>query len=292
MVNCTLCPRRCGVNRNEKIGVCGADNRLKIARAAAHFWEEPCISGKNGSGAVFFSGCTLRCVYCQNYEISSGGKGDFVNEEAFVSILFSLKEEGVHNINLVTPDQYLATLAPILKRVKSELALPIVINCSGYESLEMLSLLDGVADVYLVDFKYADDALAKRLSGVSNYVKTVTEALPVMLSQVGKPRFSEDGMLEKGIILRHLVLPGERKNSLAVLDRVKELLSLDDFLLSLMSQYTPNGKEGAPSRTLTRFEYQSVAERAESYGFDGYFQAFSSQNQAFTPAFDGKGVTK
>lgn len=291
-MKCTLCPRRCGADREKTGGVCGADNRIKIARAAPHFWEEPCISGQKGSGAVFFSGCTLRCVYCQNYEISSGGKGDFVSEEGLVSILFSLKEQGVHNINLVTPDQYLALLAPILRRVKQELALPIVINCSGYESREMLALLDGVADVYLVDHKYADDALAKRLSGVSDYVKTVTEALSVMFSQVGRPCFSADGMLEKGMIIRHLVLPGERKNSLAVLDGIKALFSPDDFLLSLMSQYTPNGQEGAPTRALTRFEYQSVAARAESYGFQGYFQAFSSQSSAYTPPFDGKGVTK
>ena len=292
MAGCTLCPRRCGADRQQYIGICGADDRIKIARAAPHFWEEPCISGQNGSGAVFFSGCTLRCVYCQNYEISSGGKGEFVSREEFVSILFSLKEQGVHNINLVTPDQFLAIVAPILKDIKQELSLPIVINCSGYESREMLALLDGVADIYLVDYKYADDALAGRLSGVSDYVKTVTEALPVMFSQVGRPVFSEDGMLERGIILRHLVLPGERKNSLAVLDSVNAIFSADDFLLSLMSQYTPNGKEGAPSRTLTRFEYGSVAARAEEYGFQGYFQAFSSQNQAFTPPFDGKGVTK
>ena len=291
-MECTLCPRRCGIDRDNRCGICGANNQIKIARAAPHFWEEPCISGKNGSGAIFFSGCTLRCVYCQNYEISSGGKGDFVSEEEFVSILFSLKEQGVHNINLVTPDQYLAIISPILKRVKAELALPIVINCSGYESAEMLSLLDGVADVYLVDYKYADDDLAKRLSGVANYVKIVREALSIMLSQVGKPQFSKDGMLEKGVVIRHLVLPGERKNSLAVLDGISSLFEADEFILSLMSQYTPNGKEGAPKRTLTRFEYQSVADYAESFGFDGYFQAFSSQNQAFTPPFDGKGVTK
>lgn len=292
MTGCRLCPRRCGIDRQQHIGICGADNRIKIARAAPHFWEEPCISGQNGSGAVFFSGCTLRCVYCQNYEISSGGKGEYVSEEDFVSILFSLKAQGVHNINLVTPDQYLALLAPILRRAKEELALPIVINCSGYESCEMLSLLDGIADIYLVDYKYADDAPAKRLSGVDNYVKTVTEALPEMFSQVGRPCFSEDGMLKKGMIIRHLVLPGERKNSLMVLDSIKSIFSAEDFLLSLMSQYTPNGKEGAPMRTLTHFEYQSVAARAEEYGFDGYFQAFSSQNRSFTPPFDGKGVTK
>ena len=292
MMKCTLCPRRCGADRQKTSGVCGADCRIKIARAAPHFWEEPCISGKNGSGAIFFSGCTLRCSYCQNYEISSGGKGEFVSDADFVSILFSLKEQGVHNINLVTPDQYISLLAPILRKVKKDLALPIVINCSGYESCEMLSLLDGVADIYLVDYKYADDVLAKRLSGVENYVKTVTEALPEMLSQVGIPCFSEDGMLQKGVIIRHLVLPGERKNSLMVLDSIKSIFSAEDFLLSLMSQYTPNGQEGAPMRTLTRFEYQSVADLAESYGFDGYFQTFSSQNRAFTPPFDGKGVTK
>lgn len=292
MERCRLCPRRCGADRAEQAGLCMGDDRIRIARAAPHFWEEPCISGTRGSGAVFFSGCTLRCAYCQNYEISAGGKGEIVSSERFIEILFSLKAARVHNINLVTADHFVGQIAPLLHRVKDELGLPIVFNCSGYESEEMLAMLDGLVDIYLVDFKYADDSLGERYSGVSNYVDTVTRAIPLMLKQVGRPTFNEEGMMVKGVIVRHLVLPGERKNSLAVLNSLSALCPPEEILLSLMSQYTPNGKEGTPNRTLTRFEYRSVADLAEAHGFQGYFQEFSSQNRAFTPPFDGKGVTK
>ncbi len=291
-VHCTLCPRRCGADRSRQKGSCGADNRVRIARCAPHFWEEPCISGTRGSGAVFFSGCSLRCVFCQNREISSGGKGEEVTLERFRSLLFALKKEGVHNINLVTADHFVHLIAPVLRKVKDELALPIVFNCSGYESEEMLSLLDGIVDIYLADYKYADNALGRRFSAVSDYADTARRALPSMLHQVGRPILDEEGVMQKGLIVRHLVLPGERKDSLAVLDSLASLFSPEDFLLSLMSQYTPNGNEGAPTRRLTRFEYQSVSEYAEKKGFFGFFQGFSSQSDSYTPDFDGKGVTK
>lgn len=289
---CTLCPRRCGRDRTAGKGACGADEVLRIARAAPHFWEEPCLSGSGGSGAVFFSGCTLRCTYCQNIEISRGEVGLAVSDERFVEILFELKAKGVHNINLVTADPYAARIAPLLKSVKKELALPIVFNGSGYESEEMLSLLDGVVDIYLPDFKYADPAAAAALSHAPDYTEVAKRALPIMFSQVGKPLLDKDGMLKRGVMVRHLVLPGYRSNSLKVLRLLDAMFEKDEILLSLMSQFTPNGREGTISRRLTSFEYETVARLAEELGFEGYFQAFSSQKREFTPAFDGEGVTK
>ncbi len=292
MAVCTLCPRRCGRDREKERGLCGAGDALLLARAAPHFWEEPCLSGTRGSGALFFSGCTLRCAYCQNYEISRAQKGFAVSDDRFIEILFALKEKGVHNINLVTADPYVARLAPLLKKVKKELALPVVFNGSGYESEEMLTLLDGAVDVYLPDCKYADAGLAKRLSGAPDYPDVVRKALRRMYEQVGKPRFDKEGILQKGVLVRHLVLPGCRADSLAVLALLGKLFRKDEILLSLMSQFTPNGRAGGPSRRLTRFEYESVAAYAKTLGFDGYFQDFSSQSAQYTPSFEGEGVTE
>ncbi|MBQ2735232.1 MAG: radical SAM protein [Clostridia bacterium] len=292
MEKCTLCPRKCGTDRRKSKGVCGGSSRLKIARAMPHFWEEPCISGERGSGAIFFSGCTLRCSYCQNYEISSGNRGRVISQKRFEEILFELKEKGVHNINLVTADHYVEIIAPILARVKGELGLPIVFNCSGYESEEMLALLDGIVDIYLADYKYADNSLGLRFSRVPDYADVAKKALKIMHRQVGDPVFDEKGMLLRGLVVRHLVLPFERKNSLAVIESLGEMFSPHEFILSLMSQYTPNGRPDAPSRPLVRFEYQSVMALAQNKAMNGYFQAFSSQSLSFLPKFDGEGVTK
>ena len=293
MAICTLCPRRCGRDRAVEAGFCGAPagEGFFIGRAAPHFWEEPCISGARGSGAVFFAGCTLRCGYCQNYELSRGKKGVWVESDRLIEILFELKAEGVHNINLVTADPYVAKLAPLLRSVKAELGLPIVFNCSGYESEEMLTLLDGLVDVYLTDWKYADPALAAALSGAADYPAVAGRALPLMFSQVGRPVLDENGLLKRGLLVRHLVLPGHRADSLQAIGQLREHFLPEDILLSLMSQYTPNGRSG-PTRRLTRFEYESVAAFVRECGFSGYFQDFSSQNASFTPAFDGEGVTK
>ncbi len=292
MSSCTLCPRRCGMDREKNEGLCGGGNSIRLARAALHFHEEPCISMKKGSGAIFFSGCTLRCTYCQNIEISSGNFGFDITSERFSQILYELKAAGAVNINLVTADHYLPWIVPILRREKERLMLPIIYNCSGYESGEMLSFLDGIVDVYLVDFKYADNAFGERLSCVPDYTDVALLALDEMYRQVGRAEFDADGRLRKGILLRHLVLPGFRKNSLDVLKLLAERLPVSEILLSLMSQFTPNGMAKEPSRRLTHFEYDSVTAFAASLGFAGYFQDFSSQKKEYTPAFDGEGVTK
>ena len=292
MAICTLCPRKCGVDRGNARGVCGGGEKIRLARADLHFWEEPCLVGKGGSGAVFFSGCTLRCSYCQNYAISSGNEGFDIDDERFSEILYELKDKGAENINLVTADHYLDAIVPILRREKALLSLPIVYNCSGYESPEMLALLDGIVDIYLVDYKYADNALGEKLSHVPDYADVAKAALIEMYRQVGKAVLDENGMMQKGILLRHLVLPGYRKNSFSVLDSIAALLPVSEIILSLMSQFTPNGIATDPARRLTRFEYESVTEKALSLGFTGYFQEFSSQKSEYTPDFNGQGVTK
>ncbi len=291
MSKCTLCPRKCSADREKAVGFCSADNRLKLSKVMLHKWEEPCISGTNGSGAVFFSGCALRCSFCQNYKISQGGEGEYISLSRFEEILFELKSRGAHNINLVTADHYTELIAPVLKKVKRELALPIVFNCSGYETPEMLALLDGVVDVYLPDFKYADHSLARELSGAYDYPDVAENALELMFSQVGKPVI-ENGIMKRGVLVRHLVLPSYRQNSISVLERLSELFAKDEILLSLMSQYTPNKRENAPDRRLTSFEYSSVKRLAESLGFEGFFQELTSAKEAYTPDFDLEGVTK
>lgn len=292
---CTLCPRKCRANRTERLGFCGAGDAVRIARAMPHQWEEPCISGKNGSGAIFFSGCTLRCTYCQNAPISHGCFGADITDERFREICFELKDKGVHNLNLVTPDAYLGRIVPILREIKSALALPIVVNCGGYFSLRQLELLDGVADVYLPDFKYADSSLARTLSAAADYPEVAERAIAEMVRQVGKPVFDEDGMLMRGVLVRHLVLPGYRKNSLAVLDRLSERFGRDEIMISLMAQYTPPSvslSEGSLNRCLTAFEYRSVADKLSETGFEGYLQERESAKESYTPSFRLEGVEK
>lgn len=294
-LGCTLCPRRCGADRTVRLGFCGAGDAIRIARAMAHHWEEPCISGKNGSGAIFFSGCTLKCVYCQNTLISHGRFGADISDERFAEICFELKAKGVHNLNLVTPDAYIERIAPILRSIKCKLALPIVVNCSGYLSERQLSLLDGVADVYLPDFKYADSELSRSLSSAADYPEVAERAIVEMVRQTGRPVLDGEGMLLKGTLVRHLVLPGYRKNSLAVLDRLAERFGRDEILLSLMAQYTPTSEginDGSLNRRLTAFEYRSVADKLAELGFDGYLQERTSAQSSYTPSFGLEGVEK
>ncbi len=292
MSKCYLCPRHCGADREEGRGACGGGDQIRLARAALHFWEEPCIAGKGGAGAIFFSGCTLRCAYCQNYAVSHDNRGMDITDERFCEILYELKAQGAETIDLVTADSYVERIAPILLREKTSLGLPIVYNCSGYESPEILMHLDGIVDVYLVDLKYADNTLGLRFSGVGDYVDVVKGALVEMYRQVGMATFDPKGVMQKGLLLRHLVLPGYRKQSQSALTLAAALLPVEKIRLSLMSQFTPNGHCPALSRRLTRFEYESVTSLAEELGFLGYFQGFSSQDESFTPPFDGEGVTK
>ena len=287
---CNDCPRRCNVDRDTAIGVCGVSNKFRVARIAPHLWEEPPVSGKNGSGTVFFSGCNLGCVFCQNRDISRGQRGDeYSSDELFEKILEMIENHNVHNVNFVTPTHYSSALVPLIERLKSSVSLPVVWNSSGYESTETLRRLDGLVDVYLPDFKYASGELAKKYSKAADYPEVVTAAILEMYRQTGAVKFSEEGLITRGLILRHLVLPSERRDSIKVLDTVADILPIKDIRLSLMSQYTPDFALDSPHknlhRRLTAFEYDSVLNHAVELGFEGYFQGRSSAQKNYTPNF-------
>ena len=292
MPNCTLCPRLCGVNRTAgKLGFCGQSETLRIARAALHPFEEPPISGVRGSGTIFFVGCSLRCVFCQNRTISRAQQvGQAISQQELADRMLSLQELGAHNINLVTPTHFADQIASVLERIKPRLTVPVVWNSSGYERVDTLRRLEGLVDIYLPDFKYASPALAERYSAASDYPQVVTEALSEMYRQVGRYAIDEQGLLQKGLLIRHLVLPGSRQDSIAVLQALAELFAPSEILLSLMSQYTPEFATDCPHtalhRRLTTFEYRSVAEFALSLGFDGFFQERASASSDYTPAFE------
>ncbi len=288
--NCKQCPRRCDVDRRGgAIGYCGAPWEFLVARAALHAWEEPSISGKNGSGTVFFSGCNLRCAYCQNYDVSHSAKGLPMRADELIDAMLSLQEAGAHNINLVTPTPYAEQLVEVLRAIRPHLRIPVVYNCGGYESVETLRALEGLVDIYLPDFKYADGERARKYSDAADYPSVATASLAEMLRQVGKTVLDESGIMQRGVIVRHLVLPGGRADSIAILRLLKENFGTDAFLLSLMSQYTPDFAIRAPYRELhrrvTTFEYDSVLREAQVLGFDGFLQARSSATSAFTPEF-------
>lgn len=285
---CNLCPRKCNACRTEHQGngFCGAGTLPVIARVAPHFGEEPCISGTKGSGTVFFSGCTLKCVFCQNYEISEGHKGRAVTPKELADCYKMLEEQGCHNINLVTADHYVTAVAESLDIYKP--SVPIVYNCSGYTSPKTLSILDGLVDIYLPDFKYSDDALAIKYSSAPNYVNTASAAIKEMIFQVGTPIIDDDGILKKGVIVRHLILPSHTKNSLGVLDIIKRSYN-KQVLVSLMCQYVPvNKAHDFPkiNRTITRREYEKVKSELYALGLDGFTQDLTSANTDFIPDWD------
>ena len=287
---CAHCPRKCGASRREdQPGYCGVPWGFRVARAALHPWEEPPISGVRGSGTVFFSGCSLGCVYCQNREVSHGRLGTDLSPDQLIALMLRLRDEGAHNINLVTPTHYAMQLAEVLEQVKPTLGIPVVYNCGGYESVETLRRLEGLVDVYLTDLKYHSPALAAKYSAAPDYVEVAVNALREMLRQVGPCQFDGFGMLQRGVILRHLVLPGSRKDSIALLDALAREFGTDVFRLSLMNQYTPEFALDCPypelHRKVTTFEYGSVLDRALELGFDGYFQDRSSATASFTPDF-------
>ena len=291
-VKCNQCPRACNVDRDDATGYCGAPWEFLVARAALHHWEEPQISGTNGSGTIFFCGCNLRCVYCQNRTISRMAEGARLSEDALIEVMLRLQDAGAHNINLVTPSHYAHPLARVLARVRPSLSIPVVYNCGGYESLPALRALDGLIDIYLPDIKYYDAELSKRYSGVSDYFEVAVLALTEMLRQTGAPVTDEAGLLRRGTVVRHLVLPGSRADSIAVLGRLAELFGTDAFLLSLMSQYTPDFAMDTPYRQLyrrlTTFEYDSVLDEVRRLGFSGNLQALSSADAGYTPDFEEK----
>lgn len=291
MNKCRLCPRNCGVNRLAgHTGICGVSAEFRIARCAPHMWEEPPISGKNGSGTVFFSGCNLRCVFCQNHTISQEGLGRNVSESELEGMILDLQEMGVHNINFVTPTHYTSSLARLLSSLKPRLHIPIVWNSGGYESAETLRMLDGLVDIYLPDFKYLSSDLSKTYSSAEDYAEKATETVLEMYRQVGPYRES-CGLAEKGLIIRHLVLPGCRADSIAVMRHIAGILPKSEIRVSVMRQYTPDFAKDCPHKNLhrrvTEFEYNSVLEEAASLGLSGFSQGKDAANKAYTPDFKG-----
>jgi len=292
MEKCTLCPRLCEIDRSAgKVGFCGQDATVRIARAALHPFEEPPISGTRGSGTVFFVGCSLRCVFCQNQVISRAERvGRAVSPEALAEVFFDLEAKGAHNINLVTATHFADGVIAALALARPRLSIPVVYNTSGYERVETLRRLEGLVDIYLPDFKYISPELSTRYSAAPDYAQVASAALVEMFRQVGRYDMGEDGLMRRGMIVRHLVLPKGRADSMAVLDRLAELLPPSDILLSLMSQYTPEFAMSAPypelHRRLTTFEYRSVVDHAAALGFDGFTQEKSSATASYTPDFE------
>lgn len=288
-MNCNICPRKCNAQRESAQGFCRAPERFKLARAALHFWEEPCISGKNGSGAVFFSGCNLKCVYCQNYEISIGDKGTQISDERLIEIFEELIDEGAQNINLVNPTHYATRLAEVLSKWKCPV--PIVYNSSGYESVETLRLFEGIVDIYLPDFKYIRSEKAQRYSRAKDYPQAVKAALFEMRRQQPEDIF-ENGIMKRGMIIRHLILPQNTNSSLEIIDYIKE--HFENTYLSLMAQYVPCGRlEQFPElqRKITKREYEKVVDYACQKELQRVFvQELGSADKMYIPPFDLNGV--
>ena len=294
--HCELCPRRCGADRRVATGRCGAGNTLRAARAALHRWEEPCISGENperGSGTVFFCGCTLGCVFCQNASISHGGEGKDITPERLAEIITELQAAGAYNINLVTPTQYLPWITEALSLCGRRLTIPVLYNTGGYERVETLRQLAGKVQIYLPDLKYYASELSARYSAAPDYFAVASLALREMFRQVGAVRFDENGILQGGMVVRHLVLPGAHKDSLRLLDWLAGEFSPREIRLSLMSQYTPWGRSAEfPEihRRLRAGEMRAAAEYMANLGLEGFTQERTSAQREYTPPFDLTGV--
>ena len=290
--NCNLCPRECGADRYTGTGFCGCGANIRAAKAYLHMWVEPCISGTRGSGTVFFSGCNLKCCFCQNYKISHENHGKSITESRLAEIFLELQRQGAHNINLVSPTPYVLQIISALDMCRGKLNIPIIYNTGGYEKVETIKLLGGYVDVYLPDFKYFDNALGKKYSGADNYFETVTAALKEMYRQTGSCCI-EDGIIRRGTVIRHLALPSHRDDSVRILKWIAENLPRDGVLVSLMSQYTPFYKSAEHkeiSRRISTFEYNYVLDKAVSLGLKGFMQERSSAKEEYTPDFDLSGI--
>ena len=287
---CELCPHRCKVNRNKnQIGRCKATSKIKLGLYSTHNFEEPCISGEKGSGTVFFSNCNFNCVYCQNYEISQQGKGKEVTIEELVEIFLKQQEKDVENINLVTPTSYVPQIIEALKIAKQKgLKLPIVYNTNGYENIETLKMLEGYIDIYLPDLKYAENSIGKKYSKIDNYFEIATKAIKEMERQVGIAKFDENGVMTKGMIVRHLVLPGYIGNSKKVLKWLKENLNKEVYI-SVMAQYFPTYKAKTEeykeiNRKLTKMEWETVEKYVDSLEFEnGFIQELGEHEEEYVP---------
>lgn len=293
--NCLLCPRKCGINRRTgQTGVCGVSSEIRVARAALHYWEEPCISGKRGSGAVFFSGCSLHCVFCQNREISDGKAGKLISKERLSDIFMELADKGANNINLVTPGQYIPDIVWAVNDAKSRgMKLPIIYNTSGYENVTELKLLEGIVDVYLPDFKYMDNMLSAKYSRAKDYPSVAKQALSEMVRQ--QPDVVIDdatGLIQKGVIVRQLLLPGHVNDAKAVLKYLYDTYH-DHVYISMMSQFTPIALKDYPeiNRKVTRREYERLVDYAIEIGItNAFIQEGDVAKDSFIPAFDCEGV--
>ena len=282
---CDICPRKCGAIRTEHVGkgFCQAGTLPVVARIAPHYGEEPCISGTKGSGTVFFSGCTMRCKFCQNYEISSQPKGLTFTPDMLAECYKELEKEGVHNINLVTADHFAPAVAESLKIYRP--SVPVVYNCSGYTSPKILNMLNGLVDIYLPDFKYSSDKLAVKLSSAPDYVNTALAAIKEMIFQVGLPEYDDDGIMQKGVIVRQLILPAHTKNSIEALDILEREFGRQ-IMVSLMCQYVPWGEvknDPKLGRKLTKREYEKVKRALFSLDLDGFTQDMSSASEDYIP---------
>lgn len=288
---CEICPHRCKINRNEgNIGRCKSDNKIKVALASVHNYEEPCLSEINGSGTVFFSNCNLSCIYCQNYEISQQGKGKEVSIEELADIFIKQQEKNVNNINLVTPTMYVYQMIEAIKIARKKgLKIPIVYNTNGYENVETIKALEGYIDIYLPDLKYYSNEVAKKYSGINNYFEIATKAITEMYKQVGEAEFDEEGIMQKGVIIRHLILPNHIQNTKNILKWIKENMS-EDIYVSIMAQYFPTFKAKENellNRKISKKEYKEI----ESYLFtlnlqNGYIQELGEHEEKYVPDFD------
>ena len=288
---CNMCPRKCNIDRSEKTGLCGMSDEIRIARAGLHFWEEPCISGEKGSGTVFFSGCPLKCVYCQNSDISSGAFGKDITTERLAEIFRELEEKGAHNINLVTPTHYSEQILKAFEIYRPNI--PVVYNCSGYESVETLKKFEGIVDIYLTDIKYFDSEVSGKYSKAPDYFEVTSQAVKEMLRQQPENVFDDNGIMQKGVIIRHLVLPLNLTQTRKIFQWIKDELG-ENVIISLMSQYIPVGKAceyKEINRRLTTREYEKALDMFEEFGFEnGFMQELSSSKEYYIPPFNLEGV--
>ena len=285
--NCTICPHKCGINRTKQIGRCKSTDKIKIALYSTHNFEEPCISGDNGSGTIFFSNCNMNCIYCQNYEISQQGKGREISIEELADIMIEQQEKGVENINLVTPTSYVLHIIEAIKIAKNKgLQIPIVYNTNGYENIETLKLLRGYIDIYLPDLKYYYNELGQKYSNVNDYFETATQAIKEMYKQVGAPKLNEDGIMQKGLMVRHLVLPNNIENSKQILKWIKENID-NNVYISIMAQYFPTYKAqnvDELNRKLTQAEYDEIENYLYNLDIEnGYIQELGEHEEEYVP---------
>ena len=290
---CTLCPRECKADRTISVGFCGMSDKMYAAKAMIHMYEEPCISGSRGSGAIFFSGCVLRCVFCQNYKISQENFGTEISTQKLSDIILSLKEKQVHNINFVTPTHFYPSILESIEEAGEELDIPVVWNTGGYEKEEAVIAVSRYADIFLHDVKFFSSELGMKYAKASDYFDVSLRAAERMLKIKGMPAFDSEGMMLSGVIIRHLVIPSNRADSMKVLKAIRDYLGTENVILSLMSQYTPPSFDTPYSelgRRLTSFEYQSVCNYALELGFKGYFQERESAKSVYTPIFDLSGL--